>query len=902
MKHCICAAATVISCLFLCNSVVTQQTPTDYMNLERKADSLRSEGEIFAQSFRYEAAIDRYMQALEIDRELKNSEGIAYGLKEIGDAYCALGLLISARAYYDSALVVLSELDDRQGEAACLANIGTVYHLLHEYDQALAYQDSALAIFKEMKDRRGEGITYMSIGLSYRALSQYDNALAYYDSSFTIMLEVNDRNVQGSIIINVGDAYYALNQYEKALTLRDSALKVFREMQDEMGEGVSLLGIGHIYYVLGEYDRTLAYCDSALKLVRKMKDRYGEGLILQGIGLSYLALSQHDKALAYCDSSLMIMEEMSDNETQGTIIAGIGDVYYSLRQYEKAYAYYDSALMTMREVAYNRGEAQVLQGLGKVYCAFSQYENAFAYHDSALVINRKLRDRQGEASVLYDIGRVYEKIDDIEKAVYYYKKSIGIKESIRGEFRKEELRISYVEAEKDIYDHLVTLLIMLERYDEAFDYLERSRSDKLRRSFEEGDIVAYDPSLRRALERINFLEVEVEGLKKRFRNREIEEDEFERKCNELEGKLNQKLVDLKTYHPQLYDVLEPQRKTLKQIQETIPGNTIFLEFILARDRYLVVFLSNNKFSIRLIEERRQRIDSLTIAALSAIKARGATEQIDECGGELYNLLIKPFESDLDKFAAIVFIPCGKLHYLPFHALKRKNERGDFEYLLEWKCISYLPSASFLGDLLEEKEQAHNDLLAFGNADGTLPNSEVEVDSIAEVFAESRVLKGEEASKDRFIDLCGEYRFIHVATHGILNADPRFSYLVFAPKGGGNLTVREILGLSGRFKLSSLITLSACNTAVEKDLEEAGIELMTLSNAFKVAGVPSIVASLWEIADVSTALLMRDYYKHLKMDQMSKIEALRRAQISMINHSSYAHPYYWAPFVLMGEWR
>jgi CHAT domain-containing protein len=124
----------------------------------------------------------------------------------------------------------------------------------------------------------------------------------------------------------------------------------------------------------------------------------------------------------------------------------------------------------------------------------------------------------------------------------------------------------------------------------------------------------------------------------------------------------------------------------------------------------------------------------------------------------------------------------------------------------------------------------------------------------------------------------------------------------APPQEGNLTVREILGLSGHFKLTSLVTLSACETAIEADPETAGLELTTLSNAFKVAGVPTTVASLWEIADRSTALLMQDFYKNLYGGTMEKLEALRQAQINMLHNPDYSHPYYWAPFILIGDWQ
>jgi CHAT domain-containing protein len=235
-------------------------------------------------------------------------------------------------------------------------------------------------------------------------------------------------------------------------------------------------------------------------------------------------------------------------------------------------------------------------------------------------------------------------------------------------------------------------------------------------------------------------------------------------------------------------------------------------------------------------------------------------------------------------------------------LRYVDEEGNHHYLMERNRVSYLPSASFLTDLMKEQEEAPQELLAFGNADGTLPNAELEVDLIAQLFDRPYVGKCDSARKDRFLQMANDYALIHLATHGILAYDPRFSHIVLAPEFEGNLTVREIFGLSGYFQKTSLVTLSACETAVEAEPEKAGMELVTLSNAFKVAGVPTTIASLWEIADRSTALLMQDFYKNLKDNNMDKLDALRHAQLSMLDHENYAHPYYWAPFVLIGDWQ
>lgn len=611
---------------------------------------------------------------------------------------------------------------------------------------------------------------------------------------------------------------------------------------------------------------------------------------------------QYEEAVNKFKQALEIDEKLGRWKETALKFNSIGKAYHALSQYNKALAYYDSSLVIMKEIKNRFGEGTALDNIGLAYWALSQYDKALTYYDSALVIAREVRNRGGEGTTLDDIGRVCENIGDIEKAISYYKESIEVKESIRKELKREAFRASYIEAEKDVYERLIILLIMLEQYEEAFDYMERSRSENLRRAFEQGEMVAFDPSLRRELERINFLEMEIEGLQKRLRNEKIEKEDFEKKLNELEGKLNQKLLDLKTYHPQLYNIMEPQRRTLKYIQKTIPKNTMFLEFVLVEDKYVVFLFTKDIFLAKSIAETRERIDTLVIKALNSVKSRADIEELDEYYRELYNIVIKPIENEIKEYPNVVIIPYGALYYLPFHALKRKNEKRKLEYFIEWKRVSYLPSASFLTELMREKELAEKDLLAFGNADGTLPSAEIEVDIISRIFSQSSIFKNERASKERFLEFCGDYRLLHLATHGKLDTDPRFSYIVLAPPDVGNLTVREILGLSGQFKRSSLVTLSACNTAVEKEPKKAGMELTTLSNAFKVAGVPSIVASLWEVADRSTAILMKDFYNSLKKENVDKLDALRQAQINMIKNPKYSHPFYWAPFILIGDWR
>jgi CHAT domain-containing protein len=200
----------------------------------------------------------------------------------------------------------------------------------------------------------------------------------------------------------------------------------------------------------------------------------------------------------------------------------------------------------------------------------------------------------------------------------------------------------------------------------------------------------------------------------------------------------------------------------------------------------------------------------------------------------------------------------------------------------------------------------------------LVHSRDEVTRIASLYPRDRVdvLLGEAATEENLKadDRLGKYRVIHLAAHGLLNENrPQFSGLVVSlPRAGtsegaagsagsrrssedGLLQVYEIFNMRLN---ADLVVLSACETGLGKEMRGEGI--VGLTRAFLYAGTPAVVVSLWKVADSSTAELMVRFHAHLRDDGLSPSEALRRAQLDLVEKTGFAHPYYWAPFVLVGK--
>jgi CHAT domain-containing protein len=199
-----------------------------------------------------------------------------------------------------------------------------------------------------------------------------------------------------------------------------------------------------------------------------------------------------------------------------------------------------------------------------------------------------------------------------------------------------------------------------------------------------------------------------------------------------------------------------------------------------------------------------------------------------------------------------------------------------------------------------------DLFAVGNPVtglSPLPAAEVEVKEVSAIFEKKLVLTGQQATKISVKSQGPQYDMILLSTHGeMIESNPLKSNLRFTPSEGddGKLTVNEIFDMEIK---ANLVTLSACETALVKgetgDFPQ-GDDLVGLSRAFLHAGAPSVVASLWKVSDESTVELMRAFYRNIKT--MSKSEALQRAQLDLMKSGLSSHPFFWAPFILLGDWK
>jgi len=538
-----------------------------------------------------------------------------------------------------------------------------------------------------------------------------------------------------------------------------------------------------------------------------------------------------------------------------------------------------------------RGLDQV--GLSILAVLFHQRGEKWQEHAATMLteqlnLARALNERPGLIAALTYEGELRAATGNPAAAIQSLSEAVRLAEDyIREAGATEKGAVRLRERYHRAYELLVQLLLEAGRNAEAFAVLGR---------MQQLDAIAWAaPQLgyRRDLSGLKRLRGEAAALEEEVVARKQARQEAGPAASLLAGKkaeYRQALEGIKKVNPELEQLLAVHPVSLEDVQRALPADTVVVEYFPAPDA-LYVFVANKKeLKVRKVAVQADDLRTLVREARAGIiqggrQAGGATPP---ALGSLHKFLIDPVEADLA--ALVVFIPTGFLDYVPFAALT--DASGKF--LIERKrCATILKSSEI--EQITRARAKDGQVVALGNPDGSLPEAAAEVKQIGQLFPGASTKVGAAVSKAD-VQVAPGVGVLHLATHGVLDhKNPAGSYLVLG--GNQNLMITDIYGL--KLKGLRLVTLSACDTAVGE--REPGRNLTTLADAFGVAGSPTVIASLWKVSDASTRELMVAFYKGLK-EKKSLAEALQGAQRSLIARPELRHPFYWAPFVLLGDWR
>jgi CHAT domain-containing protein len=841
----------------------------------------------------YTKAIEYQQQLLAIAREIKDRQSEGAALGNLGGAYLFLGDYAKAIEYQQQVLAIAREIKDRQSEGAALGNLGLAYLSLGDYAKAIEYQQQSLAIAREIKDRQSEGKALGNLGLAYLSLGDYAKAIEYAQQQLAIAREIKGRQSEGRALGNLGSAYLYLGDYTKAIEYQQQWLAIAREIKDRQSEGKALGNLGWAYLYLGDYAKAIEYAQQQLAIARKIKDRQSEGSALGNLGGAYHQLGDYTKAIEYIQQQLAIAREIKDRQNEGNALGNLGIAYLYLGDYAKAIEYQQQQLAIAREIKGRQSEGKALGNLGVAYLSLGDYTKAIEYQQQLLAIAREVKDRQSEGIALNNLGFALYRQGNLSAAEKTLLDSIKVSESLRAGL-DDAKKVSIFDTQTNPYLNLQKVLIAQNKTNEALEIAERGRA----RAFVELLAGRLAPS---ASAQLTINPPNIQQIQQIAKEQNATLVEYSTIWNEAlyiwvikpTGEITFRSVDLASLNINLKDATEDTRVFAATGRGLNEQDTAFAEMI--RGTRDSLGISENNLSNQQATNRPHSTPSNSQTPNPKLQ-------------QLYQLLIEPIADLLptDPNASVIFIPHQSLFLAPFATLQ--NAQG--QYLIEKHTIIIAPAIQVLQLTREARQKVRQvspqNILVVGNPTMPeignpprqlipLPGSEQEAQIIAQLLNTQAII-GPQATKVSIVKQMLNARIIHLATHGLfkeVKSRDLPGAIALAPSGNddGFLTSSEILDL----KLNAeLVVLSACNTG-RGTLTGDGV--IGLSRALITAGVPTILTSLWPVADGSTAELMPEFYRQLQQNP-NKAQALRQAMLIMMK--KHPEPRDWGAFTLIGE--
>jgi tetratricopeptide (TPR) repeat protein len=900
-----------------------------------EASSLNRIGNLYYDLGKKEKSLDYYNQALLLDRALDDGKAEITVLINIGNAQSSIAKRDVAFDYYHQATNRALTLGDRVGEARALNSIGSSYADLGQEEKALEYYNQALPLMRSAGDRFGEAATLDSMGKAYAHLGEKYEALDAYNQALRLRRDLGDRRGQSRTLNGFGVVYDSLGEKRKALDYYNQAQSIALAVGDRLGEAATLDNVGKVYANLGENEKALDYYNQALRLRRDLGDRVGEATALNNLAIILGRFGSSQVALHYYSQALVLSRATGDRRGEGVTLDNLALLYDRLGDKSQALENFSQALATDYEVQDPISESIVLTNLMDFWRRVGEPATAIFYGKQAIDKIQQVRanilglENEDQRSFLKSKQQVYRKLGDLLITQGRLPEAQQILDLLKNQEYFEFVRRDGKEASS------LTASIALTK-DET----------QLSRKYKEGAsrIAALGnewSTLRAKSLRTPDEEQQLAELNEQLKNANREWEKF----------LSDLHADLKTTKgaEETADNIEENASGMKSELRQLDAGTVALYTLVGDDKYRVILITPavtlaREYPIPAAELRRKVLEFRQVL-------QDPTRNPLPLAKELYKILLGPVASELDGAQAttLMWSLDDVLRYLPIAALhdghdylvaKYRNavftpasipHLADRSEVKDWRGIGMGVSKSYgqFSALPAVRNELHRIIRENDTgAQGVLPGQMMLDDTFTVENMKKALEKG--------------YPLVHIASHFDFEpGNESNSFLLLGGLGtqGEHLTLAQLReDPEFDFHDVDLLTLSACDTALGGAAGD-GREVDGLGRLAQQKGAKAVVATLWSVNDESTGLLMEEFYRlWTTRDGMSKAEALREAQRSLLHGNSinldgtqsfnadeaenptvqgtprgvhtagmraptsYSHPYYWAPFILIGNWR
>jgi CHAT domain-containing protein/tetratricopeptide (TPR) repeat protein len=877
---------------------------------DRKGDAFLHMGITLHDKSYINPAIYSLTHASKLFLQYDNREGESESYIYLGASNHTLGNYSKAIEYQEKALEIKKEIGDREGESNCYGNLSNAYLMTGEYVKALESQERSLKISKEIGNRNGEATSYTNLGSVYNALGDDIRAIEFLEKALEIVKQMESKKGESVCYVNLGRSYNQLGNYSKAIEYQEKALEIKKEIGDREGESVSYGNLGAVYSNLGDHSKAIEQYEKELKLAKDIGNKYVESQAYGTLSRAHLSLATSEgsrtdidemcqKAINYLEKALEIAKESGEKKGESECYVNLGRVHNflgatneSLVDYRKAIEYLEKALEIKKEIGEKQGQIECYRNLGFVYHLSGDQSKAIETLEMAFNLANEIDNMPLQHLINSTLGMIHYKNNKPEIAFGYLNRAIELGEVIWGRVVEEEHKIVYFsEYAADEFDLVILTCLKLGDEKKAFEYVERSKSRAFLKILATSEIRRDFQGMTNELKAL--LTEEEKGL---FKLRELQARHLQGTNTHVElgqmdyilNRLDQIYDNLEKIDPEYVSLRRARPLSLANIQNILSQKktAVLIEYFIAEDKIIIFVVSSRELHLKTVQitttKLAQYIQSFEKEVVDFYK-RG---YIGNAWLELSEYLIDPVSEYISEAELIYFVPYGVLHYVPLHGLELKNEP-----VIRNHSVTYSPSASLMQFYKSKGSGKLNTCACFGVISGQEEYTFLqETKGVANLFNTKPLINATKKVVQKNVD----NDILHFACHGEFNKyEPLSSGIKLYD---GKLTAREIL----QFKLSSdLVTLSACETGINE--RKPGDELIGLTRSLLYAGSSSVIVSLWPVYDPSTCDLMLAFYKQLKIGK-DKATALQQAQINIMQKEQYSHPYFWAPFILVGNWK
>lgn len=887
-------------------------------------------------------ALNYGRQALALNARGRDRRIEAEALNNIGEAHYFMGDLEQALALLERALSLTQNENEGRGQTRALSAIASVHIDQGETEKAFALLNRALSLCRAINDRRSEAYTLQLLGSQMAFLGDYQQALNLANQGLQVFQRIGDRSGEAIAISRMGYIHLNLGETKKTLGFYNQAADIYKELGNRYYEGTMLANIGDVLRLLGDHRTALVKYGDALALIRLAGDKQWEALTLNSIGAAHLDMGDRQKALDAYVRALPLFRETGNQRWEAETHNGIGLIHLKSGDRRRAFASFGQALRLSRAVGDPVGESNAFHNIALAERNGGNLDKARARVDESLKIIESLRTNVSShdlrASYFASVRQQHEFYVDLLMRLHRERPSEGFDAAAFEASERARAR-SLLEtlAAARVGDRRRADPALLEREGSLRKELNERAERRMRLPAGGGQALAEAAALGKEIDELTSQLREVEA--------QIRAGSMEHTAS-----LETQPLGLKAIQERVVDddtllleySLGEERSYLWAVTKTealsyeLPGRAE-IEGATQRVRGLLIApqpVEGETFAMR--QERMKEAEGRYWQEASAL-GEMLLGQVAERLGEKRLLVVAD----------------GALQYIPFGALPvpRRGEGEPVPLMIEHEITSQ-PSASTLAALrgdagqrrsgprgvavfadpvferddarltgaggvlvaeaqVETREgDAHRALRDVGvTGGGNIPRlfaSREEAKAIRDVMPAGTGFEamGFAANRDTASSPeLAKYRIIHFATHGALDSErPELSGLVLSLFDEHGRPREGFLRLNDIYNLdlpAELVVLSACNTGLGKDVKGEG--LIGLTRGFMHAGTARVLASLWKVDDEATAELMKTFYGEMLREKKSPAAALRAAQSAMWRQKRWRAPYFWAAFVLQGEY-